>query len=53
MFDFDDEFGLDDLIEADIKYGLFEEDEKKLHQTKKKAEKNKKQKSFLDIFKFN
>ena len=26
MFDFDDDFGLDDLIELDIQYGLFEED---------------------------
>lgn len=28
MFGFDDDFGLDDLIEADIKFGLFEDDEK-------------------------
>ena len=26
MFNFDDDFGLDDLIELDIQYGLFEED---------------------------
>lgn len=26
MFDFDDDFGLDDLIEADIEFGFFEDD---------------------------
>ena len=30
MFGFDDDFGLDDLIEADIKFGLFEDDKKKI-----------------------
>ena len=49
MFDFDDdEFGLDDLIEADIQYGLFEEDAKILYQ---KKEKDRKKKSFFDWFK--
>ena len=49
MFDFDDdEFGLDDLIEADIQYGLFEEDAIILYQ---KKEKDRKKKSFFDWFK--
>ena len=26
MFGFDEDFGLDDLIEADVMYGLFEND---------------------------
>ena len=32
MLNIDDEFGLDDLIEADIQYGLFEDDNKKVYQ---------------------
>ena len=49
MFNFDDdEFCLDDLIEADIQYGLFEEDAKILYQ---KKEKDRKKKSFFDWFK--
>ena len=56
MFDFNDdgEFGLDDLIEADIQYGLFEEDEKAYIRKLKKAEKRKKQnqKNFWSWFKF-
>lgn len=48
MFDFDDDndFDLEDLIEADIKYGLFEDDE-----IIKKAPEQKKKKSFWDISK--
>lgn len=54
MFYFDDEFGLDDLIEADIQYGLFEEDDKKLFQKKMNTTKKKQQKlkSFFDFLKF-
>lgn len=32
MLNIDDEFGLDDLIEADIQYGLFEDDNKMVYQ---------------------
>ena len=51
MFDFDNDgdFGLMDLVEADIEYGLFEEDDK--IQKKLTKKKNQKQKSFWDIFK--
>ena len=50
MFDFDDDndFDLDDLIEADIQYGLFEDDEKIKIPPKKQQ---KEIKSFWDIFK--
>ena len=49
MFDFDgdNDFDLEDLIEADIKFGLFEDDE-----IVKKALEQKKKKSFWDILKF-
>ena len=30
MFGFDDDFGLDDLIEADIQFGLFEDDDRQV-----------------------
>lgn len=50
MFDFDDDsdFDLMDIVEADIQYGLFEEDAKILYQ---KKEKDRKKKSFFDWFK--
>lgn len=58
MFDFDDDdFGMDDLIEADIECGLFEDDqlpEKRFKKPIKKQVKKlpkKKTKSFWDIFK--
>ena len=52
MFEFDDDFGLDDLIEADIQYGLFEDDDKLvMQQIKSQQKQNKKKKSFWDIFK--
>lgn len=44
MFDFDNDgdFDLDDIIEADVRYGLFEEDdrifERQLKYNKKKSE---------------
>ena len=47
MFNFDDDFGLEDLIEADIEYGLFEDDNEKIKQKPKKPKK----KNFWDIFK--
>lgn len=49
-FEFDD---LEDLIEADIQYGLFEEDGKIIDQQIKSLHKKQKQeiKSFFDIFK--
>ena len=46
---FNGDFYLDDLIESDIEYGLFEEDDK--IQKKLTKKKNQKQKSFWDIFK--
>ena len=50
MFDFDDdEFGLDDLIEADIQYGLFEEDAKKIYKKRNKNEFKPKQKNLFLI----
>ena len=51
MFDFDNDgdFDLMDLVEADIEYGLFEEDGKITNKIIKK--KNQKTKSFWDIFK--
>lgn len=51
MFDFDNygDFDLMDLVEADIEYGLFEEDDKIAKQIIKKKNQNKK--SFWDIFK--
>ena len=49
MLNFDDDFGLDDLIEADIEYGLFEDDDKKLKQKIKKPKKKEK-KNFWDVF---
>ena len=51
MFDFDNDgdFDLMDLVEADIEYGLFEEDDKIAKQINKKKNQNKK--SFWDIFK--
>lgn len=40
-FDFDD---LEDLVEADIQYGLFEDDDKQVqHQRKKQPKKQKKE----------
>ena len=52
MFEFDDDFGLDDLIEADIQYGLFEDDDKLvMQQIKSQQKQKKKKKSFWDIFK--
>jgi hypothetical protein len=58
MFDFDDDdFGMDDLIEADIEFGLIEDDqlpEKRFKKPIKKQVKKlskKKTKSFCDIFK--
>ena len=54
MFDFDDDgdFDLMDLVEADIQYGLFE-DEDKIHNKyiHKKKLKPKQKKSFWDWFK--
>ena len=41
MFDFDDDFGLDDLIEADIQYGLFEDDAPLKNRQKKESVKSK------------
>ena len=51
MFDIDNDgdFDLEDLIEADIEYGLFEEDYKITNRVIKK--KNQQQKTFWDIFK--
>lgn len=51
MFDFnnDGNFDVMDLIEADIEYGLFEEDNKYPNQQIKKP----KQKTFWDIFKIS
>jgi len=55
MFDFDHDgdFDLMDLVEADIQYGLFEEDNKRANSySKKYKEKQQKEiKSFWDIFK--
>lgn len=57
MFDFDDDFGLDDLIEADIEFGLFEDDvplkeRQKEKPVKKQPKKQKHEiKSFWDLFK--
>ena len=50
MFDFED---LEDLIEADIQFGLFEDDDKQVqHQRKKQPKKQKREiKSFWDLFK--
>lgn len=48
-FDNDDDVDLIDLVEADIEYGLFEEDDKITNKIIKK--KNQKTKSFWDIFK--
>lgn len=50
MFVFDD---LEDLIEADIQFGLFEDDDKQVqHQRKKQLKKQKREiKSFWDLFK--
>ena len=51
-FDFDDNFdnhfNLDDLIELDIEYGLFEDDDKPIKQTKKKSKP--KVKTIWDLF---
>ena len=49
MFDFDNDgdFDLIDLVEADIEYGFFEEDDK----IQKKLTQRKIKKSFWDIFK--
>lgn len=56
MFDFDHDgdFDLMDLVEADIQYGLFEEDDKLANRDYKKTPQKQKQeiKSFWDIFKF-
>ena len=48
MFDFDNDgdFGLMDLVEADIEYGLFEEDDK----IQKRLTQKKNQKKFLGYF---
>ena len=46
---FDDDFDFDDIIESDIEYGFFEEDDKIAKQIIKKKNQNKK--SFWDIFK--
>lgn len=58
MFDFDDDdFGMDDLIEADIEFGLFEDDQfpqkifKKTVKKQTKKSSKKKTKSFWDLFK--
>ena len=55
MFDFDHDgdFDLMDLVEADIQYGLFEEDDKFANRYSKeyKAKPQKVIKSFWDIFK--
>lgn len=48
---FDDDFDFDDIIEADIEYGLFEEDDK--IQKKLNQKKNQKQKVFGIFLKFN
>ena len=50
MFVFDD---LEDLIEVDIQYGLFEEDDKQVNKQIQKQPKKQKQeiKSFWDLFK--
>lgn len=48
-FDFDD---LEDLVEADIQYGLFEEDDKLANRNYKKTPQKQEIKSFWDIFKF-
>ena len=53
MFGFDDDdFGLDDLIEADIQYGIFEEDNKFVkNQIKYQPNKQKKDRNnFWNIF---
>ena len=49
-FDFDD---LEDLVEADIQYGLFEDDDKQVqHRRKKQPKKQKKEiKTIWDLFK--
>ena len=52
MFGFDDDFGLYDLIEADIQYGLFEDDDKLIEKQFKQQKKLKEEKkSFWDMFK--
>ena len=49
MFDFGN---LEDLIEADIQYGLFEDDDKQVQQLKKQSKKQEQEiKSFWDLFK--
>ena len=47
-FGFDD---LEDLIEADIQYGLFEDDDKVVQQQPQPKKKKAEIKSFWDIFK--
>lgn len=49
----DDNFGLDDIIEADIQFGLFEDDDKQVNKQIQKQPKKQKQeiKSFWDLFK--
>ena len=50
-FEFD---SMEDLIEADIQYGLFEEDDKQVDKQIQKQPKKQRQeiKSFWDLFKF-
>ena len=52
-FDKDDNFDLMDLVEADIQYGLFEDDDKlaKPYRKQTSTKPQKKNKSFLDMFK--
>ena len=50
-FDHDDDFDLEDLIQADIQYGLFKDDNKSIQQRPKQKKKNTEIKTFWDIFK--